>query len=554
MRILWVIVLGLFLSDTATANPITVDSRDLLQLHEHSEILRGIPVEWGIEEILAADKQGKFNAFSGVAASASKTTATWLKLELQAAGEVALRASEKVLVAHAISQQNADFYVVNNGNIDVIHAGLDHAFQHSQRVNYRHPAIALSTAELPQTIYIRFYDQAGSVFPLELLNSSTFEQKRLQENLIFGAIFGIIIGLFFYNLTLYVQLRDSSYLWYVFTMAAALVLLLEGTGIGPQMLWPSIPHPWYLNRVSTAAMWGFSLIMFSLYFLQLRDHLPWTFRVLVFILVAHAAVYVLHAGGFTQYAAIVSNTFALISIPLLLVAAIWRFRQGFYPALFFTLAQSVMLLAALLMVMRQLALVKPEQIVSYWFPAAVALEAILFSLALAHRIGELKSQRYAAIMDAYHDSLTGALNRRGMMNQLSKLRGTQGYCLVLIDLDGFKAINDNCGHDVGDTVLQYVAKRVSNAVRSGQGWVVRFGGDEFGILIPNKLTAIQAFCERVRVAIEAPMHINGQLINVGASIGWHCADKMTEFEPVYRMADQAMYQNKQQRRLNHSAP
>ena len=109
---------------------------------------------------------------------------------------------------------------------------------------------------------------------------------------------------------------------------------------------------------------------------------------------------------------------------------------------------------------------KSEDVVSYWFPLAVALEAVLFSLALAHRISELKLQRKEAVLDAQHDSLTELLNRRGMLERLQQRGGKSSYCLVLVDLDGFKPINDRYGHQAGDEVLVCVAKRLKACIRN----------------------------------------------------------------------------------------
>lgn len=392
---------------------------------------------------------------------------------------------------------------------------------------------------------MRLYDPAGITFPINLLTVADYTEHYVEESLVFGMVFGAIVALLLYNLILLMQLRDGSYLWYVLSMAAAILLLADGTGLGPQVLWPNGSHPWWLGRVSTAAMWGSALLIFSIKFLRLRQNLPQIATLLQVTVVIFILVYLANALGLTRYASVVVNSLAMLIIPILLGSAIVRWLQGFKPAIYFVMAQSIMLIAALAMVMRQIGLVHPEAIVSYWFPVAVALEAVLFSLALAHRIGELKSQRSEAVIDAQHDSLTGLLNRRGMMERFERRDERQTFCLVLVDLDGFKPINDRYGHHTGDEVLNCVAKRLQASIRNERSdWVVRFGGDEFGVILSHSITRPETFCERLRQAVEGPMQIDDEQISVGASIGFACSDSDETLESVYRRADRALYADK----------
>lgn len=120
---------------------------------------------------------------------------------------------------------------------------------------------------------------------------------------------------------------------------------------------------------------------------------------------------------------------------------------------------------------------------------------------------------------------------------------------MLVDLDGFKPINDRYGHHTGDEVLNCVAKRLQASIRNVRNdWVVRFGGDEFGVILSHSITRPEAFSERLRQAVEGPMQIDDEQISVGASIGLACSDPDETFESVYRRADRALYADKQTRR------
>jgi len=146
-------------------------------------------------------------------------------------------------------------------------------------------------------------------------------------------------------------------------------------------------------------------------------------------------------------------------------------------------------------------------------------------------------------MQSLTDPLTELTNRRGLavaMTQLAeRTSGAKQLSAFLIDLDGFKGVNDSLGHAIGDQVLVRTAKRIRASVRN-QAVVVRWGGEEF--LVVDRLPARQAemIAERIRVAVRAPAHPT-----VTASIGLavQCPGD-GELESVIVAADTAMYRAK----------
>jgi diguanylate cyclase (GGDEF)-like protein len=118
--------------------------------------------------------------------------------------------------------------------------------------------------------------------------------------------------------------------------------------------------------------------------------------------------------------------------------------------------------------------------------------------------------------------------------------------LVLIDLDGFKDINDEWGHAAGDRVLIEVAGRLQEFAR-GSDLVARLGGDEFILLsegIHNRQEVL-GLAERLLRAISLPVALQHQSVMVGASIGISFSDGIEpDIETLMRQADQAMYQRK----------
>ena len=158
---------------------------------------------------------------------------------------------------------------------------------------------------------------------------------------------------------------------------------------------------------------------------------------------------------------------------------------------------------------------------------------------------------------AFHDPLTSLPNRSVFVDRLDtairQARRTGDLVAVFfLDLDRFKEINDEQGHDVGDKFLQSVAQRLLASLRDGDT-VARFGGDEFTILLPTIQTAEDALrvAERVLEELQRPMVINGISLTASASVGISlCPHDGNESSTLIRHADMAMYRVKAQGRNN----
>lgn len=145
---------------------------------------------------------------------------------------------------------------------------------------------------------------------------------------------------------------------------------------------------------------------------------------------------------------------------------------------------------------------------------------------------------------ALHDGLTGLPNRAHYLDRVGQaLRRPDPFAIALLDLDGFKAVNDGAGHEAGDEVLQDVAERLGAALEP-DAVVARLGGDEFGLLLPDVGTA-EAACRvvaNVHRALERPV-LQGRY-QVGASIGIALRHHGRSPGALLSVADGAMYRVK----------
>lgn len=165
-------------------------------------------------------------------------------------------------------------------------------------------------------------------------------------------------------------------------------------------------------------------------------------------------------------------------------------------------------------------------------------------ISLAHLEGETRH-------DAYYDPLTCLPNRRLLLDRLHQalgqaMRQRRQVVLLLLDLDGFKAINARLGHAAGDKVLKAVADRLVACIRRGDT-ACRYGGDEFVIMLPEiGGEGHRANVERkIRERLAAPFHANGAEVTLTVSIGSAVfpVDAKTRSE-LLEQADIAMYRAK----------
>lgn len=185
-------------------------------------------------------------------------------------------------------------------------------------------------------------------------------------------------------------------------------------------------------------------------------------------------------------------------------------------------------------------------------PTDLAMELLYLTEANEAVTGELRSlaqrldsARRQAREEAETDPLTGLRNRRACDSVLARLcREGEGFALMHMDLDHFKAVNDTLGHAAGDHVLMHVAGVMKAASRAGD-CLARVGGDEFVMLLPGgvEAQAVQAVAERMIAQLSRPIPWNGKECRISASVGFAMVPAGTAIDPVQVLAasDGALY-------------
>jgi diguanylate cyclase (GGDEF)-like protein/PAS domain S-box-containing protein len=172
-------------------------------------------------------------------------------------------------------------------------------------------------------------------------------------------------------------------------------------------------------------------------------------------------------------------------------------------------------------------------------------------------ITERKTLEAALVHRSLHDPLTGLPNRLLFQDRLWHAlergrRENTPTCVLIADLDGFKAINDELGHPMGDLVLVTFAERLRSVLRASDT-AARLGGDEFSIVCENTEPAdADELAERLRSSVTEPLPLSGRTVTIGLSIGIGSVggglEPVDVYERVVREADDAMYADKAHRR------
>ena len=239
-------------------------------------------------------------------------------------------------------------------------------------------------------------------------------------------------------------------------------------------------------------------------------------------------------------------------------------RQGFAPARFYLVAFVFGAIGLAVNDLNLHGILFPHAKLTRAFSAGLALESLLFALALADR-----NRALSALVSL--DGLTGIANRRSFDGALARAwdrarRTGTALGVLMIDVDHFKRFNDTHGHQAGDEILRRVAQAVQGAVLRPDDVAARYGGEEFAIVLPlAEGEAARVVGERVRhnvraLAIPYPEAVNG-IVTVSVGVASARPNRGVNEGTIVAAADQALYQAKHEGRdkvvlapLDHSTP
>ena len=404
------------------------------------------------------------------------------------------------------------------------------------------------------TLYIRVQNDIPQNVTPRLWVLSDYVENRQHKRLFDGIIYGILLTLLVYNLTLAGVFRDAAYAHYVLTCAAALLTIATFNGHTARYLWPE--HPWWIEHtyVIWPSLWVAFSGLFARAFLSIRAASPQADGVILAIVVMAYTSALAGALGQTELAQRVNEWLAVVGVVVITLMALWIWRRGYTPAAWYLLAQLTLFLSVVGVVGVSWGWWDAPFMLANGLQIGIMAEMVVFAVALSMRIRGVQQEKTVLSLQARHmtqaamsDPLTGLLNRRGLTARASELLSKPGqHALILIDLDRFKPINDVHGHEVGDLVLTQMARRLEQHCRESD-MAARLGGDEFVIVLGHcpEPAKVEKMVTRLCEALEAPISWQEETFQVSASAGVALSPThASDLKVLLRLADQAMYQAK----------
>lgn len=479
------------------------------------------------------------------------------------------------------------FHLLVNGQwVDTTEAGR--AFPFHQRAIKNRNVIYPFTLKPGQVseMYIRVQTSSSLQLPLRVWTPQAFLAKDHDEQVIQGIYYGILLSMLLYNFLIFLSIREISYLNYVHFIGSSILFLVSLSGYGFEYLWPESTR-WAMT--AQPVLISFTLVgmlNFSRSFLSLDRLMPRVARLVR--MTAYLMLALTLAPFILPYAMALKLAVAgaLVSALIVLTCGGISLASGARQARYFMLAWTVLLLGISLYALKTFGLLPSNLLTEYAMQIGSALEAVLLSFALAHRMAILKgeneriqqeanyqlelrvAQRTQELDDALHqlsaanaalleknrtDGLTGVKNRRFFDEQLTteikrSSRAQLALTLLLIDIDHFKQVNDRYGHLAGDACLRAVAKAVYRCLQRPSDELARYGGEEFAALLPhtNRVGGLQ-MAERIRAAVAAlTFEYDGHSIPVTVSIGCATTVPTRDYvcDKLIAAADGALYEAK----------
>lgn len=362
---------------------------------------------------------------------------------------------------------------------------------------------------------------------------------------LYSAFAGLCLALLLYNVAIYGALRHPFQLAYCVMVLALLLYAFSNSGA---MAWafPEMANNTRLrfNYVGLAASATAALVFARLYF-EPRVFAGWLGRAVPLACAGVIGSALLCVAVAPWQVKLLDRLYAISYIPLLGLAApiLWRaWRTSSQYLWLFALAWAGPIALASVRIANNFGLIPYSFLVDNSTLLAMALEALLCSLAIAYRLrllsierDQAREQELLARLLANTDPLTGLLNRRAFLQQAIGRPGAQR--LLLLDIDHFKHVNETIGHDGGDEVLRVVARTLRGATPDG-GLVARLGGEEFACLCDaDQAPAPETVLEGLRAA-RMPYDIT-VTSSVGVCTG--ALARETDWKTLYRRADQALF-------------
>ncbi|WP_336347949.1 7TM diverse intracellular signaling domain-containing protein [Pseudomonas monsensis] len=251
-----------------------------------------------------------------------------------------------------------------------------------------------------RSVYLRLASEGSIQAPVTLWSSTAYLEDQPVRLYVLGIIYGVLLGMLVYNLFIYLSVRDTSYLYYIFYIASFGLYQLSVNGAAVEYFWPD--NPWWANAatpffIGCAGLFG---SQFARSFLQTKNHSHWLDRVLIGLIAFSALVVGLSLMTSYALSLRLATLLALTFTVVIFAAGILAWWRGLRVARYFIIAWSAFLLGGIINTLMVLGLLPNVFLTMYASQIGSAIEVALLSLALADRINAMREQQAQTLFDA----------------------------------------------------------------------------------------------------------------------------------------------------------
>ncbi|MDX1692401.1 MAG: diguanylate cyclase [Ketobacteraceae bacterium] len=510
--------------------------------------------------------------------------------------------ADRIDFYHIKYDQFHDPYIYNYA------AGGDKVPREEKYLNSRNPVFPITLEPGSRnTVIMRVDTTSALILPMNLMEEGNYRELEEKAQAFFGLLFGFMLVMAIYNSVIWLFLRERTFLYYVMYVLFAMGYQMALAGFGTHYVWGS--SSWFTENSVTFMACGAFMFggLFVMDFLSLKTSAPRLYRIAWVMVGIFAGFLLLSLFIPESFLVPILQPLGLVASALVMYAGIYLWRQGSVWAKYLTISWGVLLVGTFTYTLMLLGVIERNPVTEYLQCAGFAIEVSLLSIAMAARMNrERQARRFAmeTALDLAHrvntanqeklliqrqanleleekvnrktrelrqameelsqanrqleeisirDQLTGLYNRRYFDEYFPtqyrncSLMG-KPISVLVIDIDYFKKINDVHGHLAGDECLKTIAKVITATDQREDDKIIRFGGEEFIIVLPNTNTeGANSVAERMRQTVEKTLFVtNGKRIPLTISVGVAALVPNSSQPPesILIKADSALYEAK----------
>jgi diguanylate cyclase (GGDEF)-like protein len=398
-----------------------------------------------------------------------------------------------------------------------------------------------------------------ALLPLVIYSEEAYQEKQQTRLMILAGFFSAMGAMFLYSVSLLFVLRERVYCVYILFLLTAIMTCSVMHGLTGRWLFPASPvldvDVANANGIFSGVLW----IYFVYISLDAKTNWPKLmtrfYEIIMILGLLFTPLPFLILTPFQS--SMLAQSYDSLALPLALIAIIVSIIRKDPIAPYLFVAEMSVIIGSIFFLLMMQGVVSMHAVFFWGMHWGFFGEVVLFSLALAAKT------KHAIIMEmqtkmekdkfeymALHDSMTDLPNRKMFMDALNPSmararRHNKQMGLMMIDLNGFKAINDTYGHDAGDAILCHVAKQLANNVREND-IPARLGGDEFAIILEDiSIEDIPCLSKKILAAIAVPIQYQGTNLQLTGSIGVSLYPSQSNTAAdLIKLADDHMYKAK----------